>query len=218
MRVVIPYYSRTGHTERLTERVAGELKSRGHEVVLERIEVVKQKNRWNLLLRQVYQYPIVLLCLVSSSLRHWWLKNYIQPEDDIQPLAYPDVSEFDHVCIGGPKWLYISYPVSRYLKVVKGIKNKKVSAFATFGGPPLEVFEIEFLFKPMNDRIQAIGGILTATLGLSSSYHELFVLGVFKVIARIVFRRPLELFTIDSEYGSEKIKEFCDRIELSSSV
>jgi hypothetical protein len=161
---------------------------------------------------------LVALCLVSSFLRRWWLKNYIQPEDDVQPLAHPDVSEFDHVCIGGPKWLYISYPVSRYLRVVKGIKNKKVSAFATFGGPPLEVFEIEFLFKPMENRINALGGTLVATLGLSSNYHELFILGVFKLITRIVFRRPLESFTMESEYGSEKIREFCDRIELSSSV
>ena len=218
MRVVIPYYSRTGHTERLTKRIAEELKSRGHAVSLECIQVAKQRSRWNLLARQMYQYPLVALCLVSSSLRRWWLKHYIQPEDDVQPLAHPDVSEFDHLCIGGPKWLYISYPVSRYLKMVKGMENKKVSAFATFGGPPLEVFEIEFLFKPVEDRIKALGGTLVATLGLSSNYHELFILGVFKLITRILFNRPLESFTVESEYGSRKIKEFCDRIERSSSV
>jgi hypothetical protein len=162
--------------------------------------------------RQIYQYPIVLTCLVSSSLRRWWLKHYIQPEDDVQPLAYPDVSEFDRVCIGGPKWCYISYPASRYLRLLKGLSNKKVGAFSTFGGPPFEIFEIELLFKPMNDRIQALGGTLTATLGLSSDYHELFVLGIFKLATRIVFKRSLESFTIDSEYGREKIKEFCDQM------
>ncbi len=213
MKILIPYYSRTGHTEILTERIAQELKSRGHAVVLERIRVVKQKNRWNLLLRQIYQYPIVALCLLSSSFRRWWLEHYIQPEDDIQPLTYPDLSEFDHVCIGGPKWCYISYPVSRYLRQVQGLQNKKVSAFSTFGGPPLEVFEIELLFKPMRDRIQKLGGALVATLGLSSNYHELFVLGIFKLVTRIIFRHPLELFTIDSEYGNEKTREFCDQIE-----
>jgi len=213
MRVLIAYYSRTGYTETLAERIAEELKSRGHEVVLERIEVVKQKSRWNLFFRQIYQYPIVVICLFSSFFRGWWLKHYIQPEDDVQPLAYLDVSEFDRVCIGGPKWCYISYPVSRYLRLLKGLSNKKVSAFSTFGGPPFEVFEIELLFKPMNDRIQALGGTLIATLGLSSNYHELSLLSIFKLASRIVLKRSLESFTIDSEYGKKRIKEFCDQNE-----
>ena len=213
MRVLIAYYSRTGHTETLAERIAEELKSRGHEIVLERIDVVKQKSRWNLLFRQIYQYPLVALCLMSSFFRRWWLEHYIQPEDDVQPLAHPDVSEFDRVCIGGPKWCFISYPVSRYLRLLQGLPNKKVSAFSTFGGPPFEVFEIELLFKPMNDRIQSLGGTLIATLGLSSNYHELSILGIFKLATRIVFKRSLESFTVDSEYGKEKIKEFCDQTE-----
>jgi len=213
MRVLMAYYSRTGYTGTLAQRIAEELGSRGHEVVFEQIEMARQKSRWNLLLRQMYQYPLVVLCLFSSSFRSWWLKHYIQPEDDIQPLAHPDVSEFDRVCIGGPKWCYISYPVSRYLRLLKGLQKKKVSAFATFGGPPFEVFEIELLFKPMNDRIQALGGTLIATLGLSSNYHELGILGIFRLATRIVFKRSLDSFTVDSEYGKEKIKEFCDENE-----
>jgi len=213
MRVLIAYYSRTGYTGTLAQRIAEELKSRGHEVVFERIEMVRQRGRWNLLFRQIYQYPIVALCMASSSFRCWWLKRYIQPEEDIQPLAHPDVSEFDRVCIGGPKWCYISYPISRYLRLLKGLHNKKVTAFSTFGGPPFEVFEIELIFKPMNDRIRALGGTLTATLGLSSNYHELGLLGIFRLATRIVFKRSLESFTVDSEYGREKIKEFCDENE-----
>jgi hypothetical protein len=208
MRVLIACYSRTGHTETLAQRIAEELKSRGHEVVFERIEVTRQKSRWNLLIRQIYQYPLVLLCLVSASWRRWWLKHYIQPEDDLQPLSHPDVSEFDHVCIGGPKWCYISYPVSRYLRLVQGLRNKKVSAFSTFAGPPFEVFEIELIFEPMRDRIQAMGGKLIATLGLSSNYHELGILPFFQRVTPNVFKRSLESFTIESEYGKEKIKEF----------
>jgi hypothetical protein len=213
MKTLISYYSRTGHTETLAERIADELTSRGHTVVLERIKVVKQKSRWNLLLRQMYQYPFVALSLVFSSFRRWWLEHYIQPEDDIQPLAYTDVSQFDHISIGGPKWCYISYPVARYLNQIKGLQNKKISAFSTFCGPPLEVFELELLFKPMSDRIQQSGGTLITSLGLSSNYHELFILGFFKLVTRIIFRRPLTLFTVDSKYGKEKIKEFCDSID-----
>ena len=65
----------------------------------------------------------------------------------------------------------------------------------------------------MSDRIQALGGTLIATLGLSSSYHELGILPIFKRVTPNVFKRTLESFTIDSEYGKEKIKEFCDENE-----
>ena len=212
MKILLSYYSRTGHTETLAQRVAEQLTSRGHTVVVDPIATVKRQSRWNLLIRQVYQYPFVALSVLSSLFRRWWLKHYLQPEDDIQPLAHPDVSDFDHVCIGGPKWCYISYPVARYLKQVKGLQNKKVSAFSTFGGPPLEVFEMELLFEPLRARIQGLGGTLVATLGLSSKYHELGFLGIFRLVTRIVFRRPLELYTIDSDYGREKISEFCERI------
>jgi hypothetical protein len=213
LKILIAYYSRTGHTRTLAERIADEFKARGHEAVFERLEVVREKSRWNLLLRQAYQYPLVVLCLASSSFRRWWLDRYIQPEDDLRPLAHPDVSGFDRICIGGPKWCYISYPVARYLRLLKGLRNKRVSAFSTFAGPPFEVFEIELIFKPMNDRIQALGGTLIATLGLSSNFHELGILPIFKRVTPKVFERSLESFNIDSEYGRQKLLEFCDQTE-----
>jgi hypothetical protein len=54
--------------------------------------------------------------------------------------------------------------------------------------------------------------MIMATLGLSSVYHELFVLSVFKQLTRIKFGRPLGSFSIDSEYGKAKIAQFCDDI------
>jgi hypothetical protein len=212
MKILLSYYSRTGHTERLAKRIEEGLKTRGHTVVVDRIEVAKPKSRWNLLVRQIYQYPLVVLSLLSSSFRRWWLRHYLQPEDDVRPLAHPDVSDFDHLCVGGPKWCYISYPVARYLKQVEGLESKKVSAFSTFGGPPLEVFELELLFEPLRARIEARRAALLATLGLSSNYHELHVLGIFRLVTRMKFRRSLESFTVDSEYGKEKVGEFCDTI------
>jgi hypothetical protein len=70
------------------------------------------------------------------------------------------------------------------------------------------VFEIELIFKPMGDRIEALGGTLTATLGLSSLYHELGLLPIFRRVTPKIFKHGLETFTIESEYGKEKIKEF----------
>ena len=124
MKILLSYYSRTGHTERLAKRIEEGLKTRGHTVVVDRIEVAKPKSRWNLLVRQIYQYPFVILSLLSSSFRRWWLRHYLQPEDDVRPLAHPDVSDFDHLCIGGPKWCYISYPVARYLKHGRPLDNE----------------------------------------------------------------------------------------------
>jgi hypothetical protein len=212
MKILIAYYSRSGHTEKLAEIITEELKSRGHTVIIERIKAVREPNKWVLLAKQIYTYPLIALALYNLPFRRWWLQHYPQVEADIQPPAYPDVSEFDLVCIGGPKWAEISYPVARYLKQVKGLKNKSVGAFATFGGPPLEVFELELINKPVSDRVQRLGGTVVATLGLSSAYHELYVLPLMRIASRIVFGRPLESFTTDSEYGKEKIKEFCETI------
>jgi hypothetical protein len=212
MKILVVYYSRSGHTAMLAARIGRELERQNHTVVLDRIEVVERKSKWNLLLRQVYQYPIVACTLLVPRFRRWWLAHYPQPEDDIQPPAHLDVAGFDHVCIGGPKWCYISYPVATYLRQVKGLRGKQVSAFATFGGPPFEVFELELLFEPMRRRVEESGGTIVATLGLSSVYHELFVLGVFKRLTPIKFGRPLESFAIDSEYGRAKIAQFCEKI------
>jgi len=212
MKVLIAYYSRSGHTDALARHLADELRRREHTVVLDRLEVLEEKSRWNLLLRQAYQYPVVLLSLLLPRLRRWWLLHYPQPEDEIRPPAHPDFSEFDHVCIGGPKWCYISYPVARYLSQAKGLRNKTVSLFATFAGPPFEVFELELLFCPLTHRVEASGGSVAATLGLSSGYHELGVLRIFKLLTRLRLARPLESFSISSEYGKTKIGEFCDEI------
>ena len=217
MKILIPYYTRSGCTGKLAECIEQELKFRGHNVFVDRLDVVVRKNRWNLLLRQIYQYPLVALTLFSTPFRNWWLKHYFQPEDEIIPPAYPDVSEFDHVCIGGPKWCYLSYPIARYLKQVKGLSSKSVSAFTTFGGPPLEVFELELIFEPMKHQIIALGGRFSTTLGLSSNFHELFIIWIFRIVSWIVFRRSLKSFTIDSDYGRKKILEFCDHIEKSDS-
>src|SRR4030042_1091140 len=163
MRILIAYYSRSGYTAILAERIAQELRLREHTVVLDRLHGVKKKSKWNPLFRQIYQYPIVALSVITPRFRRWWLAVYPQPEDDIQPPAHPDVSGFDHVCIGGPKWCYIAYPVARYLRQVRGLCGKKVSAFSTFGGPPLEVFELELLFQPFSHRVQRSGGLLIPT-------------------------------------------------------
>ncbi|VFQ42793.1 flavodoxin family protein [Desulfoluna butyratoxydans] len=217
MNILIVCYSRTGCTEKLAERIAHELSSRGHAVARDFLEVESEKSCWSLLFRQIHQYPLVGLSLISASFYHWWLNIYHQPEDDIHPPMFPDVSGFDHVCIGGPKWAYTSYPIARYLKKIKGLQHKPVSAFATFGGPPLKRFELDFIFTPMNRQIQNAGGSLVSTLGLSSNYHELHLIGIFRLFSQLVLRRPLRSFTVDSDYGRQELTSFCNKIEQETS-
>ncbi|MDX9819867.1 MAG: hypothetical protein RBT16_13210 [Desulfococcus multivorans] len=215
MNILVAYYTRTGSTGRLAAAIAAELKSRGHAVAMDRLAVVKQQSKWTLLIRQIHQYPLVGLALLSKSFRRWWQKRYFQPEDDLLPPAFPDVSEFHHVCIGGPKWAYTAYPVARYLNQIKGLKNQNVSAFATFGGPPLKVMELDLIFTPMGDQIHHAGGRMACTLGLSSNFHELPLIWIFRLLSWLFFRRPIASFTSESDYGKQKIREFCDGVEAS---
>jgi len=215
MNILLTYYTRTGCTGKLAECIAKELKSRGHTVSVDRLDVKKRQSKWTLLIRQIHQYPLVSLALFSKSFRRWWQKHYFQPEDHIVSPAYPDVSKFHHVCIGGPKWCYTSYPIARYLNQISGLENQNVSAFATFGGPPLKVLELDLIFMPMSNQICHAGGRVTCTLGLSSNFHELHLIWIFRLLSWIIFRRPIASFTSESDYGKRKIKAFCDCVEAS---
>lgn len=217
MKILIPYYSRSGHTERLALRLAAELSARGHEVVLEKIEAVRERNKWLLVPPLLPLLPWLPLYLLHAPFRRHWLGRYCQQEQDIKPLAHPDMSGFDLILLGGPKWLYIAYPVARYLNTVSGLSGSKIGAFATFCGPPLKVFELEMLFSPLQDRIRAKGAELFTTLAISSNHHPFFWFGemeaLFRWISKLAFKRPLREFTLDSEWGKGEVQRFCDSVE-----
>lgn len=216
MNILIPYYSRTGHTESLALALADELTARGHSVSLEKISVANDRSKWRLTLPLLSTLPILPLYLWNGPFRRWWLQRYPQAQLAIQPLSYPDVSSFDCICIGGPKWLYVAYPVARYLQQVTGLAGKPVGAFATFCGPPLAIFELEMLFTPLRRRIESKGGSLKSTLAISSHFHEFFVFNemeyVFRLISRIAFKKPLRSFTLDSPWGRQEVQRYCDEL------
>jgi len=216
-KILVPFYSRNGHTQQLAVTLADELVARGHEVVLEKIEAMWERNKWLLVPPLLSLLPFLPIYLLHAPFRHWWLNRYRQQEQDIKPLAHPDVSGYDLILLGGPKWLYISFPVARYLNMAKGLDGKKVGAFATFCGPPLEVFELEMLFRPLKDRISAKGASVIDTLAISSNYHPFFWFGemesIFRWISKKAFNLPLSEFTLDSEWGKKEVKRFCDSIE-----
>ena len=180
--------------------------------MLEKIAIEAERSKWRLALPLLSTLPILPLYLWVTRFRRWWLQRYPQAEQAIKPLAFPDVSGFDCICLGGPKWLYIAYPIARYLQQVKGLSGKQVGAFATFCGPPLEVFELEMLFSPIRQRIEKKGSTLIATMAVSSHFHEFFFFGemeyVFRLISRVCFGRSLRSFTLDRPWGNRKYKIF----------
>jgi hypothetical protein len=210
MKVLISYFSRTGHTEGLAKAIADELASRGHEPEWEVIRPAVRYSWFRELVLDWPRYPSIGLSLVSASWRRRHLDTYHQIEEEIQALDHPDVSGFDLVCIGGPKWAQLSYPVARYCATVQGIRGKRVGSFFTFGGPPLKTFEIELYEKSMARMLARVGAAHAGNVGISSAYHEAGLLPLFRLASLLVFRRPVTSFTLGSEYAQKGIRKFCD--------
>jgi hypothetical protein len=217
MRILLSYFSRTGSTERLAQSIAAELHSRGYTLEWEVIKPAVYYSWFHEVSRDFPRYLSIITSLASSSWRRHHMETYYQVEEDIQPLRFPDVSGFDLLCIGGPKWAQISYPMARYLQTVRGIRGKRVGSFFTFGGPPLPTFEVELYEKPIARLLGRMGAEVIASLGLSSAYHEASVMPLFRLASRLRFGRPVEDFTVGSEYAKSGIQKFCnDLLEARS--
>ncbi|NWG87940.1 MAG: flavodoxin family protein [Hydrogenophilaceae bacterium] len=216
MQVLIVYYSRTGHTAGLADALAAEARRRGHAVTVERIRAQREWNKWLLPVPLLPLLPLLPVYLLSARFRRFWHRIYHQPEQAIRPLAVPDVSNFDLVLLGTPKWLYLAYPVARWLNTIAGLDSKRVASFATFCGPPLEVFELGMLFEPLEAHLRACGTIVAGRLAISSGYHPYFFFGemqrLFRWIALKAFGRPLADFTLDGEIGRAEFQRFCDEV------
>jgi len=208
MKILLSYYSRIGYSRTLAAILQQELESRGHDIKVEVIKPTNISDNWLVLIGRCM--PGVPAMMFSCFVKH--LKRYRQPEVDIEPLQYPDVSSFDRVIIGGPKWVHLAFPVARYINQVKGLEGKAVGAFATFCGPPFTNFEIYSYFHPFDTMMRSRKGEVIARLGLSSGYTDVRLLPTawFKLLSRLVFRKRLCDFSMDSEWGKEQIKAFCD--------
>ena len=217
-RVLIVYYSRTGHTARLAHVLADEIRRRGCDVDTEAIRVARDWNKWLLPVPLLPLLPLLPVYLLNAGFRRVWHRVYLQPEQAIQPLAFPDVSAYDLVLLGTPKWLYTSFPMARWLKSASGLEGRRVAPFATFCGPPLRVFELEMLFDPLESRLRARGATVVDRMAVSSNYHPYFFFGemerLFRFISRKAFKRSLVDFTLDGELGQAEVRRFCDAVCL----
>ncbi len=133
MKILMVYFSRTGYTERLIYEVKKNLETKGNTVYIERLRSLNEKSCVGEIWKDLHHYPLIFFSLFSKWWRQRYISNYTQVEDDIAPLQYSDVSEFDMVCIGGPKWAHVAYPVARYLRLVKGLEGKHIGSLYTFG-------------------------------------------------------------------------------------
>lgn len=216
-RVLVVHYSRSGHTARLAKVLAEELRRHGHAVEAEAIRAEREWSKWLLPIPLLPLLPLLPLYLASSHFRRLWHAIYFQPSQAIRPPKHADVSDFDLVLLGTPKWLYLSYPVARWLDTVRGLRNKRVAAFATFCGPPLRVFEIDMLFEPLEARLRSLDAIAAGRLAISSDYHEYFfrgeMRGLFRWLSLKVFERPLTDFTLEGEIGRAEVKRFCAELD-----
>ncbi len=213
MNILMAYFSRTGCTETLAQEISRQLQIRGHSIEYEVIKASMSYSWIREVARDWPRYPSIAASIVSPTWREHHLRTYNQVEEDIQPLTYPNVKNFDCICVGGPKWAQISYPVARYLQIVRGIRNKKVGTFATFGGPPLKTFEVELIEKPLANLINRLGGHVVAHVGISSGYHEASIMPLFRLASRIRFRKPIKEFMMGSEYANTGIAGFCANLE-----
>jgi len=212
MKILLVFFSRTGFTERLIYEVKEKLKSRGNTVYVERLQSINEKSCLGEICKDLHHYPLIMLSLFSKWWRRRYLSNYNQVEDDIGQLQYSDVSGFDRICIGGPKWAHIAYPVARYLRVVRGLEGKQVGSVYTFGGPPLPVFELKMFEESMNRIINDRNASIIAHLGISSAYHELGIMPLFRAISRIRFCKSIDYYKLGSNYSYNLIQKFCDTV------
>lgn len=214
--ILIVHYSRNGHTARLADALAAELLARGATVTRECVRPLREAPKWWLPVPLLPLLPLLPMYLAWAPFRRWWHGVYFQPTQAIQPLVHADVSGFDQVLVGTPKWLYIAYPVARWLREVRGLHGKPVAAFATFCGPPLQVFELDMLFLPLRAAIRRAGAVPGPELAVSSDFHPYFVFNemraLFRWLSRRVFQRPLQDFTQDGVLGRQAITRFCDEV------
>ncbi len=213
MKILITYFSKTGYTKNFAEAIKSELTARGHEVEFETIIRTKNRSWIREVSYEILHYPALGLALANSWWRKQHHKKYHQIEEDIEPLTHPDISNFDIVCIGGPKWAHISYPVARYIKTVKGLSGKKVGAFATFGGPPFKVFELELISNAMKRSVASQGGEVISEAYISSNFHQVLgLIPIFGLFGHMILGKPIKDFVLGTEYANNEIEQFCDKL------
>jgi hypothetical protein len=109
LRVLIAYYSWTGHTEKVATRIAENFAD--HDVSLRRIIPVRERG---------YKVWLLLSFLPGSRV-------------PILPLDL-DLGQFDLLVLGCPKWNLSCPPFNEFIKGLGNQSGRRAALFTTFGG------------------------------------------------------------------------------------
>lgn len=134
MKVLVAFFSYTGNTRRVAERLAAALREKAC-VELEEIKPTRH-----------YPYQCWLTLSFIPNLR--------------TPVKPPkrDPTQYDVVCLGLPKWTFSCPPVNQYLKEVN-LKGKTMGVFVTYGG-----FDQRRYMKQIVRQLSRRGAQVKATL------------------------------------------------------
>ena len=116
-KVLVVYYSLSGHTKDIAEQIADKTKGELFEINT----------------KEVYSSPSVYM----KSKKELSSKNY--PKIDVDNL--PDVSKYDVIFIGAPVWWYTMAPALYSYLQITDFKGKKVVPFSTQGSNYGKFFE-----------------------------------------------------------------------------
>ncbi len=171
MKILIAYYSKTHGTETVAKYIEQELINRNHTVDVEIVKPTKE-----------------------HGFTYWSFVRMFKNECEIMLPKITDVSKYDLVLFGTPNWTKLSLPIAKYIKLLKGLNNKKVSIFSTTAFiPSIEwyFFSAYFLDLTFTRSIDAKNARGVGSLLLSSNFEK---------------------WSIDSEWGINKTKQWIDLV------
>ncbi|MFB6085935.1 MAG: flavodoxin family protein [Halodesulfurarchaeum sp.] len=130
-KALVVYYSRTGTTESVAEKIANQLP----DPDVARIRPRRERRYLSWLVRSAIPGSTVAIHPVSA-----------------------DLSAYDAVFLGSPKWTLSCPPVNAYLEDAD-LQGKTVGLFVTYGG-----FDEERFTRSLADRLRSRGCAVPATL------------------------------------------------------
>jgi hypothetical protein len=131
MRVLVTYFSYRSATRRLAQHIIAQL-GQAHEVTVSTIEPTTERSYWSWLLQ--------------SFLPGW--------RAEIRP-TLTDLTGFDVVCIGFPKWSLDCPPLNGFLRTATVRTDQRFALFMTYGG-----FDQDRYFRGIAKRVERMGRLV----------------------------------------------------------
>lgn len=163
MRVLITYFSRTGHTRHVAEELAKHLSQR-HEVELHEIHPLRERSYFN-----------------------WLARSFVPRSQVAIESGSADLTPYDLVLLGTPKWTLSCPPVNRYLSLTKATSGQPLGIFMTFGG-----FDQERYLRALVRRLGAQGFSVVGALALKRDRVAVAEIALFgDEVLRTAAERPV---------------------------